>query len=68
MGIGEQMKGAAKEQAGKLLDDDELRAEGEAQRNKGAHQAEETKDRAKAKAHEAKAEGLARQQEALEED
>jgi uncharacterized protein YjbJ (UPF0337 family) len=68
MGIGENIKGSVKEQLGKFTEDDELKAEGRAQQSKGEHQTEETKNRAKAKAHEEKADALQRRQEALEDD
>jgi uncharacterized protein YjbJ (UPF0337 family) len=66
MGIGESIKGAVKEKAGDLVDNDDLRAEGEAQQTKGDEQTRETKDRAEAQAHEKKADALEREQEALE--
>ena len=66
MGIGENIKGAIKEKLGDALDDDNLKAEGDAQRTKGAHETQETEDRAKAKAHEEKADALGERQDALE--
>ena len=48
-GITEEMKGHAKRAAGKVLDDDELRREGEDQADKGWEQR-------RAQAHQAKAE------------
>jgi uncharacterized protein YjbJ (UPF0337 family) len=66
MGIGESIKGTLKEKAGDLVDNDELKAEGEAQQTKGDEETRESKDRAEAKAHEKKADALEQQQEALE--
>ncbi len=66
MGIGETIKGTAKEKAGDLLGDDNLKAEGEAQQTKGEAQTEETKARAEAKAHEKKADALDKEQQSLE--
>jgi uncharacterized protein YjbJ (UPF0337 family) len=66
MGIGESIKGTLKEKAGDLVDNDELKAEGEAQQTKGDEETRESKDRAEAKAHEEKADALEQQQEALE--
>jgi uncharacterized protein YjbJ (UPF0337 family) len=66
MGIGEHIKGSVKQKAGRLLDDDELKAEGDAQQTKGEQEVKETKDRAEAKAHEQKADALQRRQDDLE--
>ena len=66
MGIGEKMKGAAKQKAADVSDNEELRAEGAAQQTKGEAQTDETKARAKAQAHEKKANALEQQQESLE--
>lgn len=66
MGIGENIKGTVKEQAGKVLGDDNLRAEGDAQQTRGEEETRETKERAEAKAHEEKAEALEQRQESLE--
>jgi uncharacterized protein YjbJ (UPF0337 family) len=68
MGVGENIKGNLKEKAGDVLDDDNLKREGEAQQTKGREEVRETKDRAEAQAHEKKADALEREQEALEED
>jgi uncharacterized protein YjbJ (UPF0337 family) len=48
MGIGEKIKGAAREKLGEFTGDENLRAEGQAQRRKGEAQTEETKERAEA--------------------
>lgn len=66
MGIGENIKGAVKEKLGDALDDENLKAEGNAQQIKGEAETDETEDRAKAKAHEKKADALEQRQEALE--
>lgn len=55
MGIGEEIKGKAKEAAGSVTDNDDLRREGQAQQDKGEAEREATQARAEAKAHEAKA-------------
>jgi uncharacterized protein YjbJ (UPF0337 family) len=59
-GAVEDVKGKAKEAAGAVVDDDELREEGRAQQNKARaqrdvarHEAEAEKSRAEAEAHEA---------------
>jgi uncharacterized protein YjbJ (UPF0337 family) len=66
MGIGENIKGNVKEKVGEFVDNDDLRAEGEAQQKKGREEIEETKDRARAQAHEKKADALEERQESLE--
>jgi uncharacterized protein YjbJ (UPF0337 family) len=66
MGMGEKIKGAAKKKASRVLDDDQLRAEGEAQQRKADEQTRESKDRAEAQAHEKKADALEKEQEALD--
>jgi uncharacterized protein YjbJ (UPF0337 family) len=55
MGVMETAKGKAKEAAGAVTDNDTLRAEGQAQADKGREELKETEARAKAKAHEEKA-------------
>jgi uncharacterized protein YjbJ (UPF0337 family) len=55
MGILEEAKGKVKEAAGKIAGQDDLRAEGEAQADKGAEERKATEARAKAEAHEKKA-------------
>jgi uncharacterized protein YjbJ (UPF0337 family) len=67
MGVGEKIKGAVKEKLGQAVDRDDLRAEGRAQQRKGEHEMRDTEERARAAAHEQRAEDLARRQEALEE-
>lgn len=66
MGIGEHVKGSVKEKLGELTDNEELQAEGQAQERKGAEETRETKERAKAQAHQQKADAYDRQQEKLE--
>lgn len=66
MGIGEEAKGKLKQAAGKLTGKDTLEAEGEAQAAKGAEQRQETEARAKAQAHEKKADAYDAKQEAAE--
>ena len=66
MGIGESIKGAVKQKAGDVVDDDNLQAEGEAQQTKGDEETAATKHQAEAKAHEEKAEALDKQQRGLE--
>jgi uncharacterized protein YjbJ (UPF0337 family) len=66
MGIGEDIKGAVKEKLGKALDDENLKAEGNAQQDKGAYETKETEARANAKAHDEKARALDERQEDLE--
>lgn len=55
MGIGEEIKGKVKEAAGSIVDNDDLRREGEAQQDKGQAEREATQARAEAKVHETKA-------------
>ncbi|MDT4894803.1 MAG: CsbD-like [Pseudonocardiales bacterium] len=66
MGVGENIKGTLKEKAGELSGNDELEAEGRAQRQKGEQQTRENKERAEAQVHEKKADALEREQDALE--
>ena len=66
MGIGESIKGAIKQKTGDLVDDDNLQAEGEAQKQKGEEETEATKAQAEAKAHEKKADALENEQQGLE--
>ncbi len=66
MGIFEEAKGKAKEVAGDLTDDPDLKAEGQAQQDKGEAEHEADKARAEAKAHEAKAKEKELEQEAAE--
>lgn len=68
MGIGESIKGTIKEKAGDVANNDELEAEGEAQKEKGNEEARATKDKAEAKEHEAKAEALEKEQKSLEDN
>jgi len=67
MGVGENIKGAIKEKAGEVTDNDALQAEGRAQQTKGEEETKETKDRAEAQAHEKKADLLESEREAVEE-
>jgi uncharacterized protein YjbJ (UPF0337 family) len=66
MGIGENIKGTVKEKLGEALDDDNLRAEGDAQQERGEQETKESADRARAQAHEEKARELDERQENLE--
>jgi uncharacterized protein YjbJ (UPF0337 family) len=66
MGVFEEVKGRVKQAVGDLTDDDTLSAEGEAQQVKGAEERKETEARAKASAHEAKADLAERKQQAAE--
>ncbi len=66
MGIGEEIKGKAKAAAGSIVDNDDLRREGEAQQDKGEAEREATQARAEAKAHEAKASAKEGEQRAAE--
>ncbi|HZC51882.1 MAG TPA: hypothetical protein VE441_05240 [Mycobacterium sp.] len=65
-GVGEKMKGAAKRKVADVSDNEELRAEGEAQQTKGEAETEQTQARAEAHAHEKEAKALEQQQESLE--
>jgi uncharacterized protein YjbJ (UPF0337 family) len=66
MGVFEEAKGKVKEAVGDLTDNEALRTEGEAQKDKGAEERKETEARAAAKAHEAEAEMADRKQQAAE--
>src|SRR5579862_3426959 len=55
MGVGEEIKGKAKEAVGSVVDDDNLRREGRAQQDKGQAERQATQARAEARAHDAKA-------------
>lgn len=55
MGVGEQLKGKAKEAVGNVTDNDSLEEEGRAQQKKGEAERRAGEERAKAKAHETKA-------------
>ena len=67
MGVLEEAKGKVKQAAGDLTDNENLKAEGEAQASKGAEERKETQARAEAKLHEKKAEMYDAKQEAAEE-
>jgi uncharacterized protein YjbJ (UPF0337 family) len=66
MGIGEEIKGKVKQAAGDLTDSEALKAEGEAQADKGAEERKATQAQAEAKAHEKKADMHEQKQEAAE--
>ncbi|MDQ1393431.1 MAG: hypothetical protein QOF30_2408 [Acidimicrobiaceae bacterium] len=66
MGIGEELKGKAKEAAGSVVDNNDLRREGQAQQDKGQAEREATQARAEAKAHDAKADLKEAEQRAAE--
>jgi uncharacterized protein YjbJ (UPF0337 family) len=55
VGTVEEIKGKAKEVVGAIVDDNNLRREGEAQKSKGEAERQATQARAEARAHEAKA-------------
>ena len=55
MGVMEELKGKGKQVVGDITDNDALKVEGEAQADKGAEERKETEARAKAQAHEKKA-------------
>lgn len=61
MGLGENLKGAAKEAVGKATNNDELEQEGSAQQTKGSAETAETGDRVKAQAAEKEADALDKQ-------
>jgi uncharacterized protein YjbJ (UPF0337 family) len=58
MGIAEQAKGAIKEKVGGLTDQDDLQAEGKAQKEKGEAETTETVEKAKAQKAEKEADAL----------
>jgi uncharacterized protein YjbJ (UPF0337 family) len=66
MGVGENIKGVVKEKLGQVTDDDDLRAEGNAQQERGVHETRENEEREKARAHEEKARELDDRQQDLE--
>ena len=66
MGVGEEIKGKAKEAVGSVTDDDGLRREGRAQQDKGQAEREATQARAEAKAHEVKADAKEGEQRAAQ--
>lgn len=61
MGIVEQAKGTIKEKVGDATDQDDLQAEGQAQKEKGEAETTETAEKAKAQESEKKAEALEEQ-------
>ncbi len=61
MGIAEQAKGAIKEKVGDLTDQEDLQAEGEAQKEKGEAETAETVAKAKAQKAEKEADALDQQ-------
>lgn len=66
MGVLEEAKGKVKAAAGELTDNENLKAEGEAQASKGAEERKETEARAEAKLHEKKADMYDAKQKAVE--
>ena len=66
MGVMEEMKGKGKQVVGDVTDNETLKTEGEAQTDKGAEERKETEARAKAQAHEKKAEMHGQKQEAAD--
>lgn len=67
MGVGEELKGKAKEAIGDLTNNPDLQREGKAQEERGEAEREATQARAEAKAHEAKAKEKELEQQAAEE-
>jgi uncharacterized protein YjbJ (UPF0337 family) len=61
MGILEDAKGAIKEKIGDVTNQDDLQAEGQAQKEKGEAQTEQTSEKVQAQAAEKKAEALEEQ-------
>jgi uncharacterized protein YjbJ (UPF0337 family) len=66
MGVFEETKGKVKQAAGDITDNDALKAEGEAQADKGAEERKATEAQAKAQAHEKKADMHEQKQEAVQ--
>ena len=66
MGVFEEAKGKAKQVVGDVTDNPDLRREGVAQEQKGEAEREATEERAKAKAHQAKASEKELEQEVAE--
>lgn len=66
MGVFEKAKGKAKEVVGDVTDNTELKAEGQAQQDKGEAEHEANKAKAEAKVHEAKAKEKELEQRAAE--
>ena len=67
MGVMEELKGKGKQVVGDITDNDALKTEGEAQVDKGAEERKETEARAKAQAHEKKADMHEQKQKLAEE-
>ena len=61
MGIIEEAKGSIKEKVGDVTGQDDLQAEGQAQKEKGEAEAQQTAEKAKAQAAEKKADALEEQ-------
>jgi uncharacterized protein YjbJ (UPF0337 family) len=66
MGVMEELKGKGKQVVGDITDNEALKTEGEAQTDKGVEEVKETEARARAQAHEKKAEMHGQKQEAAE--
>jgi uncharacterized protein YjbJ (UPF0337 family) len=66
MGVVEEAKGRVKQAVADVTDNSHLKAEGEAQAEKGAEERKQTEAQAKAKTHEEKAEYYEQKQDALE--
>ncbi len=65
MSLIEQAKGTIKEKAGKVVNDDDLRAEGQAQQDKGEADTKATTEKAKAQADEKRADAISEQADKL---
>lgn len=61
MSLIEQAKGSIKEKAGQVVNDDDLRAEGQAQQDKGEAETKATTEKAKAQADEKRADAIGEQ-------
>ena len=66
MGIGEELKGKAKEVAGDVTNNPDLRQEGRAQETKGMEERQKDAAKLEAQEHEERAEQLEREQKAAE--
>ncbi|MGH3745652.1 MAG: hypothetical protein ACRDTP_12400 [Mycobacteriales bacterium] len=65
MSLIEQAKGTIKDKVGKVAHDDDLRAEGQAQQDKGEADTKATSEKAKAQAGEKKADAIGEQADRL---
>lgn len=65
-GVVAEVKGRAKEVAGSVVGDDDLKSDGQADQERGATERKATKDRASAKVHDARAKAAEKEQDAAE--